>query len=202
MMDPYQVLGIPRNASDEDIKKAYRDLVRKYHPDNYQDNPLADLAQEKMKEINEAYDLLMKNKGQGSAGYQYGGTSSGSSYGGQAYQNAGSPFIQVRNAINANNLTLAEQLLSSAQVRNAEWNFLMAVVSSRKGWMDEAYRYAQNAVNMEPGNSEYVSFYNQLNQSGNQYNPVAYNQSGNDCDSCDICSALCLANMCCNGGCR
>ena len=56
MRDPYQVLGVPSTATDEEVKKAYRNLARKYHPDNYHDNPLADLAQEKMKEINEAYE--------------------------------------------------------------------------------------------------------------------------------------------------
>ena len=60
MKDPYEVLGVPHGASDEEIKKAYRELARKYHPDNYANNPLADLAQEKMKEINEAYDTLTK----------------------------------------------------------------------------------------------------------------------------------------------
>ena len=59
MNDPYQILGVSENASDEEIKKAYRELARKYHPDNYHDNPLADLAQEKMKEINAAYEQIM-----------------------------------------------------------------------------------------------------------------------------------------------
>ena len=54
MNDPYQILNIPPTATDEEVKRAYRDLARKYHPDNYHDTPLADLAQEKMKEINEA----------------------------------------------------------------------------------------------------------------------------------------------------
>ena len=58
MRDPYQVLGVPSTATDEEVKKAYRDLARKYHPDNYHDNPLADLAQERMKEINEAYEAV------------------------------------------------------------------------------------------------------------------------------------------------
>ena len=58
MRDPYQVLGVSSTATDEEIKKAYRNLARKYHPDNYHDNPLADLAQERMKEINEAYEAI------------------------------------------------------------------------------------------------------------------------------------------------
>ena len=62
MKDPYEVLGVSRNASEQEIKAAYRELAKKYHPDNYQNNPLADLAQEKMREINEAYDEIVKER--------------------------------------------------------------------------------------------------------------------------------------------
>ena len=91
MKDPYEVLGVPHGASDEQIKKAYRELARKYHPDNYADNPLADLAQEKMKEINEAYDTLTKGGGASSpsGGYQSGGYQSGSPASGVA------PFAEL-----------------------------------------------------------------------------------------------------------
>ena len=62
-MNPYEVLGVSENATDEEIKKAYKELVKKYHPDKYHNNPLADLAEEKLQEINEAYDMLMKGRG-------------------------------------------------------------------------------------------------------------------------------------------
>ena len=58
-IDYYKILGVDKSASQDDVKKAYKKLARKYHPDNYANNPLADLAQEKMKEINEAYATLM-----------------------------------------------------------------------------------------------------------------------------------------------
>ena len=71
MNDPYVTLGVPRTATKEEVKKAYRELARKYHPDNYVNNPLADLAQEKMKEINEAYDAIEKEMANGGSAYQY-----------------------------------------------------------------------------------------------------------------------------------
>ena len=89
MRDPYQVLGVPSTATDEEVKKAYRDLARKYHPDNYHDNPLADLAQERMKEINEAYETVQsQRKAARTGGQNYGGQSYGQGYGqsyGQSY---------------------------------------------------------------------------------------------------------------------
>ena len=68
MNDPYSVLGVKPDASDQEIKKAYRELARKYHPDNYVDNPLADLAEEKMKEVNEAYEAIQKQRSGGGGG--------------------------------------------------------------------------------------------------------------------------------------
>ena len=92
MTDPYTVLGVKPDASDEEVKRAYRELARKYHPDNYQNNPLADLAEEKMKEINEAYDAITKARsgGGGSTGGGYqGGYSQSYGYQGQ-YSGGGS----------------------------------------------------------------------------------------------------------------
>ena len=127
-MDPYKVLGVTPQTSDDDVKRAYRELARKYHPDNYINNPLADLAEARMKEINEAYDMIMneragKTTGGASGGQQYGGQQYGrSQYGGQqrTYTGANAAlYSQVRQAINQGNLGLAEQLLQRASGRDA-----------------------------------------------------------------------------------
>lgn len=195
MNDPYSILGVSQSATDEEIKKAYRELVRKYHPDNYHNNPLADLAQEKMKEINEAYDSITKNRSSGSysGSYKAGNTYTRST-GGSA------EFNQVRQAINSGDLNLAESLLNSSSNRNAEWNFLMGSLYYRKGWLDEARRYFETAVSMEPSNQEYSQALNYMSRGGQAYNPYGYgyNQRVNGCSACDICTAFICADACCN----
>ena len=194
MRDPYSVLGVSSNASDEEIKKAYRDLARKYHPDNYHDNPLADLAQEKMKEINEAYDAITKSRsggGSSGGGYQsYTSSNRGGGYG-------SSEFSQIRALINAGNLGMAEQMLNASQSRNAEWNFLMGSLYYRRGWLDEARSYYQRAVEMDPGNGEYRQALNYMSMGGQAYRPAGYARGGGF-DMCDVCTAMMCFNMCCN----
>ena len=102
MKDPYEVLGVSRTASESEIKAAYRNLAKKYHPDNYTDSPLADLAEEKMKEVNEAYDAIMQEKKNGGSAY---GSAGG--YGGS--YNASSEYANVRVMIQQNRLDEAER---------------------------------------------------------------------------------------------
>ena len=192
-MDPYKILGIPNTATDDEVKKAYRDLVRKYHPDNYHDNPLSDLASEKMKEINEAYETI--NRMREGGGFNPGSTTSNSSSGTADGQ-------KVRVAINNSDLHHAEELLKGFPVRNAEWNFLMGSLCYRKGWLDDAYRYFQTATNMEPSNSEYRQAFDFMRRGGQAYRthgggrPAQQNDCGG-CDTCDCCSLMCCMNMCC-----
>ena len=102
-MDPYKVLGISSDATDAEVKKAYRALAKKYHPDNYVNNPLADLAAEKMKQINEAYDEIQKQRAAGSSSGSSAGGAGGASYGGSGAQSG--EYIRVRELINSGRFT-------------------------------------------------------------------------------------------------
>ena len=142
MRDPYQVLGIPSTATDEEVKKAYRNLARKYHPDHYAGNPLADLAEEKMKEINEAYETIRNQRKAAQSGGQSGyGSGYNPGYGAgyntgynTGYSGAyGAAWQRIRLAISQGNLNLAEELLNARSDHNAEWNFLKGAVCYRRG---------------------------------------------------------------------
>lgn len=200
MNDPYQTLGVSENASDEEIKKAYRDLARKYHPDNYHDNPLADLAQEKMKEINAAYEEINRRRSGGNrtSGGSYGGYQQ--QYGQYQGRSSSSVLQQVRIAIQSGDLSRAEALLANYSDHNAEWNFLRGAVCYRRGWMDEAKRYYQTACQMDPGNPEYrqaLEFMEKGTQSA--YRPGGQ-QFGTDACTGNPCVPLCCLWALCNGG--
>ena len=197
-MNPYDVLGVPENASEEEIKKAYKELVKKYHPDKYQDNPLADLAEEKLQEVNEAYDMLMKNRNSGSSGsYSYGNYGSGSGSGGSY----GTPdYMAVRRYIDAGNLTAAENILNSTKDRSAEWFFLSGMLSYRKGWYDDAVNKLKTANDLAPNNMEYSQAYGRIINMGGAYQNQAYGRGyGSSNDMC--CQALqcyICADCCCD----
>lgn len=203
MKDPYEVLGVSRTASDSEIKAAYRELVKKYHPDNYVNNPLADLASEKMKEINEAYDSVTKARaGQSTGGYQ---TNSQSGYQ-SAYQNYGSyggaqnsSYAQVRSYINANQLDTAESYLNTAPERDAEWHYLKGVIAYRRGWLDEARQHYQTACAMMPGNYEYQNALRTVQGGYTPYRQTGYQSNNNMDAACDICNTLLCLNCLCGG---
>ena len=209
MNDPYAVLGVNPSASDDEIKRAYRDLVKKYHPDNYVNNPLADLAQEKMKEINEAYDQIQRQRkqqqqsysGQASANRGY----SNAGYSRQSYSGQGrSQFADIRQLLNSNRLSEAEELLEGIpqQRRDAEWYYLRGRVFYVHGWLDQAYSYYTRAVQMNPGNAEYQTALNQLMWQRNTGRPSGgygdyRNVQSGGMSGCDMCSGLICADCCC-----
>ena len=192
MKDPYSVLGVSQSASDDEVKKAYRDLARKYHPDNYQNNPLADLAEEKMKEINEAYDSITKQRAGGYRQASSGTYNGGAGYASQNHSGTQDPtFARVRSLINAGNLAAAEQLLYQMPTKNGEWYFLSGSIAYRKGWLDEARQNFTLAVQMDPNNMEYRQALAMMQQRGAGYSPYNNYRSSNECDPCS--AYLCLS---------
>lgn len=198
--DPYQVLGVSRTADDDEIKKAYRALAKKYHPDNYTDSNLAELAAEKMKEINAAYDEIQAERSGKNSGASY------TNYGGGTSSN--SRYNEIRNLINQKKYYDAEIRLDAvpASERNAEWNFLKGCVLIQRGHYFDAQQYIDRACYMDPSNSEYQNIKNQMNNRAGNYN-ASYNQTYNQRnavdDICAICEAIwCLECLCscCGGG--
>lgn len=181
----------------EEIKKAYRELVKKYHPDRYDDNPLKDLADEKMREINEAYDYLTKNKPQGNDfrrnREEYNYNSSSSSYSG------GSSCSRVRECIDMNDMLSAERELNQVTDRGAEWFYLKGIINMRKGWYSEGYNDIQRAAQMDPSNYEYREALNRIMNQNRNYGNYSYTRRGpasND-DMCSMCTCLCCADQFC-----
>ena len=187
MTDPYKVLGVSPSASDEEVKKAYRELARKYHPDHYQNDPLSDLAEAKMKEITAAYDQIMDMR--------RGGRSGCSSDAGQ------SQFSDIRRMINNNRIAEAEELLDGVpqSSRDAEWYFLNGTVLYRRGWFDQAFTSFATASRMDPNNMEYRNAVNNAQrQQGRQNNPYrTYGDPNAGCSACDVCQGLICADCCC-----
>ncbi|SKA84295.1 DnaJ domain-containing protein [Clostridium sp. USBA 49] len=188
MKNPYEVLQIKEGASKDEIKKAYKELVKKYHPDQYGNNPLRDLAEEKLREINEAYDYLMNN--------------SNSTYSQNYNSSTSSSYNDIRIDLQNGNLRAAEEKLTRISVRDAEWNYLMGILYLKKGWYDNAYNYIVNACNLDPNNFEYRQTLNNLQRRNTGYRQTYYNTNRGDGDLCNTCTTIwCLDSCCeCMGG--
>lgn len=192
-MNPYEVLGVSRNASIDEIKKAYKELSRKYHPDSYVGNPLSSLAEEKFKQVQEAYDAIMKEK---NGDYNYAGN-----YNNNGYSNGESGEIaEVYNLLGRRAYSQALSLLDSMPNRNAKWYYYSAIAQVGLGNNLRGMEYARMAVSMEPNNIEYQNLVNRLSFQGNRYGEVRNvyrgGRSGFD-DASDLCCKLWLADSLC-----
>jgi len=179
-MNPYEVLGVNENASDEEIKKAYRQLVKKYHPDRYPNGSRQqEAATEKLKQVNAAYDMVTKMR------------QSGFSQGNGAPQ-----FAEVRMAMQRGDLMTAEAMLNRMTERPAEWHYLMGVVLFRRRWYDGAMQHFAQAHNMDPGNPEYAQAMQTMSQMAGGYGFGDVDLSGGAGNLSRV-WPCCLALSCC-----
>ncbi|MDO4320902.1 MAG: J domain-containing protein [Lachnospiraceae bacterium] len=225
MKNPYTVLGVPENASEEEIKKAYRALSRKYHPDANINNPNKEQAEEKFKEIQQAYQQIMREKENGgsyqSGGYQGGGGYQGSQgYGGfggfggfggyGGYGNTGSSgsgnsswseedvrMQAAENYIRSRHFSEALHVLSEINQHNARWYYLSAMANSGQGNTVLAKDHAQKAVSMEPDNMVYRQFLQQMENGGTWYRSMGDMYGSPMEGQGDWCMRLCLLNAFC-----
>lgn len=203
MTDPYEVLGLKRGASDEEIKKAYRALSRKYHPDANVNNPNAAQAEEKFKQVQAAYDQIMKEKEQG-----YFGSEDFGGYRQQSQNGQEDDYTRYLNAamnyIRAGRFQEALHVLSGMNPQDAGWYYLSAVANNGIGNNVTALEHAKRAVELEPGRMEYQMLLQRLQGGGSWYDQMSRPYGGMTMVGNDMCCKLCLmynlCSMCCLGG--
>lgn len=222
-MDPYKILGVSDSASDEEVKKAYRRLSKKYHPDANINNPNKDEAERKFKEVQAAYETIMKIRSGGGRNAGYGGQSAGYGgyYGSQGgfggtYSNTqreyeeeqdGNYYKAATNYINSGYYSEALNVLNQIMNRTALWYYLSARANMGVGNNVMANEYADRAVELEPDNMLYLQFQNQLQngmtwytQRGNPYGGMTPYARGSCVQCCAMqlcCNLMCPGSMCC-----
>ncbi len=175
MKDPYRILGVSQNATDEEIKDAYRTLLQMYNGNI-----------EKISEITDAFDYIMNCRRE------------------SFEQFAADGFTEVRHQLQNGNYNDADSMLENLTERTAEWYFLKGSICYAKGWLDEAYMHFNQACKMEPYNQEYASALKHMSASKKGYmkgnpneNSIGNNNQVCGCDVCDICDSLICADCCC-----
>ena len=208
--DPYKILGIDPNASDEEVKKAYRRLSRKYHPDANIGAPNSEQIEETFKQIQQAYRQIMderkKQGAYGSGGSFYDRADSFGRDGRYTYsgQYSGEDAIKMQaaaNYIQNRHFSEALNVLSAVGSKTAQWYYFSAVANAGMGNNINAQNLAEQAVALEPDNAEYRQFLQQLRFGGTWYRSMG-DAYGRPADGSNFCLNPCMLNLFCNCCCR
>jgi molecular chaperone DnaJ len=203
MINPYSVLGVPENASDEEIKKAYRTLSRKYHPDANINNPNKEQAEEKFKQIQQAYQQIMREREGGGKESAYGGYGGYGSAGyGSGTQDSSWSEADVRlqaaeNYVRSRHFKEALHVLSEISEHNARWYYISAMANSGQGNNVIAKEHARKAASMEPGNMMYRQLQQQLENGGQWYRSMGESYGSPMSGQGDWCMKMCMLNALC-----
>ena len=229
MTDPYQILGVDYRANEKQIKNAYKKMVKENHPDRFQDPVEIEAANERMTEINAAFDQIMEDRRLGISPQKYAQQTayyerkkrqeaerasrfrrySADDYAKYDYaQSSGMDFSfdsqSVRNSIIRGDLAAADSVLNSVHEsgRSAEWHYLRGLVYEKRGWLNEAYHEVRAATQIDPGNTEYAETFQNMNRSRSGY--MTNEKSGSS--KADFCVDCCCngdsCECCCEAGCE
>ena len=202
MKDPYEVLGIQRGASDDEIKKAYRAKCKRWHPDL---NPNDPTAEEHFKEVQEAYDAITKGTTgpQGGSTYGYGPQSGYSQQSGASASGSDSPEMQAaRNFVVNGRYAEARRVLDGMSARSARWYYLSSLANQGLGNSIDALQDAHRAVQLDPNNVEYKMHLRRMQNPGQTYRTTqtTYTRPGGLMQWCWSMILLNLLCNCCCGG--
>lgn len=214
--DPYSVLGVSRGASESEVKRAYRKMSRKYHPDANINDSNPEETERKFREIQEAYNQIINERNGGSTGYGYGGFGGYGRSGQTGQSEDDAHFMAALNYINNRRFPEALNVLNTISNRNAKWYYFSSVANMGLGKSDIGMEHAKKAVELEPNNQEYMMYYQRL-QNGGYQNPFGgfggyggygnygggyggyggYGRSSSECGSGNLCCDLWMADTCC-----
>lgn len=196
MTDPYKTLGVDYKADEQQLKNAYKKMVKKYHPDRYHDPEEIEKANEKMTEINAAYDRIMEDRRLGVSPMKYAQQTAAEErrkkererrasqfrrysaadyarYDQNVSQDAdfGTDYKSIRSAVDSGDLISADEKLGAVpeSIRTAEWHYLKGMIYIKRGWLNEAYHSVRKATQMSPGNPEYAETFQQMNRARSGY---------------------------------
>lgn len=191
MTDPYEVLGVSRNADNDEIKRAYRALSRKYHPDANIDNPDKEGAEARFKEVQTAYKQIMDERERGSYYSGFGGQ--------ESFDNEDDLRLRAAyNYISSGSFSEALNVLEQIGIRKAYWYYLSAMANSGAGNNVKALEHASEAVRLEPGNASYSMLKARLESGGAWYQQRGTSYGMPTMDFSDVCWKLICANLACN----